>query len=128
MRYPLVGKIKDSNSTDAEMVVSDELKSYDGLSQIYRHEVIHDMPDWVRGKAGLGPKSETASLDSSFIEWRESHEPVSKDVYEGVQGRCRSEACIGGLGCRGGSRLRGEPQCVVSLAQRASEICSEGVS
>jgi len=33
-------------------------------------------------KSGLGPKPETASLDSSFIEWRESHEPVSKDVYE----------------------------------------------
>jgi hypothetical protein len=30
---------------------------------------------------GLDPKPETASLDSSFIEWRESHEPVSKDGY-----------------------------------------------
>jgi hypothetical protein len=40
----------------------------------------------------LGPKSETASLDSTFIEWRESHEPVSKVVFEGVQGKYRPEA------------------------------------
>lgn len=45
----LVGKIKDRVSTDAEMVVSDELKSYNSLSQIYRHEVINHIREWVRG-------------------------------------------------------------------------------
>jgi ISXO2-like transposase domain/Transposase zinc-ribbon domain len=36
----LVGKIRDRVSTEAEMVVSDELKSYNSLNQNYRHEVI----------------------------------------------------------------------------------------
>ena len=43
-------------------------------------------------RSGLGPKPETTSLDSSFIGWRKSHESVSKDVYEGVQGRRRPAA------------------------------------
>jgi len=47
---------------------------------------------FIRRAGGLGPKPETASLDSSFTEWRESHESVSKDVYEGVQGRRRAAA------------------------------------
>ena len=46
----------------------------------------------VKAEVGLGPKPETASLDSSFIEWGESHESVSKDVYERVQGRRRAAA------------------------------------
>ena len=45
----LVGKIKDRVSTDAEMVVSDKLKSYDALSDTYRHEVINHIREWVRG-------------------------------------------------------------------------------
>lgn len=45
----LVGKIKDRVSTDAEMVVSDELKSYNALRQTYRHEVINHIREWVRG-------------------------------------------------------------------------------
>jgi len=45
----LVGKIMDRVSTDAEMVVSDELKSYSGLGKSYRHEVINHIREWVRG-------------------------------------------------------------------------------
>jgi transposase-like protein len=45
----LVGKIRDRVSTEAEMIVSDELKSYNGLSRSYRHEVINHIREWVRG-------------------------------------------------------------------------------
>ena len=45
----LVGKILDRVSTDAEMVVSDELKSYNPLDKTYRHEVINHIREWVRG-------------------------------------------------------------------------------
>jgi transposase-like protein len=45
----LVGKINDRVSTEAEMIVSDELKSYSGLSKSYRHEVIDHIREWVRG-------------------------------------------------------------------------------
>jgi transposase-like protein len=46
----LVGKIQDRVSTDAEMVVSDELKSYDSLGKSYRHEVINHIREWARGQ------------------------------------------------------------------------------
>ena len=45
----LVGKIKDRVSTEAEMVVSDELKSYNPLSKTYRHKVINHIREWARG-------------------------------------------------------------------------------
>jgi transposase-like protein len=45
----LVGKILDRVSTDAEMIVSDELKSYNPLDKTYRHEVINHIREWVRG-------------------------------------------------------------------------------
>jgi transposase-like protein len=45
----LVGKINDRVSTEAEMIVSDELKSYDSLGKSYRHEVINHIREWVRG-------------------------------------------------------------------------------
>ncbi len=45
----LVGKIKDRVSTEAEMVVIDELSSYNRLFGTYRHEVINHIREWVRG-------------------------------------------------------------------------------
>jgi len=45
----LVGKIKDRVSTEAEMVVSDQLASYNSLSKTYRHEVINHIREWARG-------------------------------------------------------------------------------
>ena len=45
----LVGKIKDRVSTEAEMVVSDELRSYNPLGKTYRHEVINHIREWARG-------------------------------------------------------------------------------
>jgi transposase-like protein len=45
----LVGKIKDRVSTDAELIVSDELRSYNPLAKSYRHEVINHIREWARG-------------------------------------------------------------------------------
>lgn len=46
----LVGKIKDRVSTEAEMVITDELKSYNLLGNTYRHEVINHIREWARGQ------------------------------------------------------------------------------
>jgi transposase-like protein len=45
----LVGKIKDRVSTDAELVITDELAAYKSLNATHRHEVIEHIREWVRG-------------------------------------------------------------------------------
>jgi transposase-like protein len=45
----LVGKIKDRVSTEAEMVITDELAAYKSVAQTHRHEVINHIREWVRG-------------------------------------------------------------------------------
>lgn len=46
----LVGKIRDRVSTDAEMVVTDEYKSYRGLGETHRHSIINHIREWARGQ------------------------------------------------------------------------------
>lgn len=46
----LVGKIKDRVSTEAEMIVTDELRSYETLGKTYRHEIINHIREWARGQ------------------------------------------------------------------------------
>jgi len=46
----LVGKIKDRVSSDAEMVVTDEYKSYRGLGDTHQHQIINHIREWARGQ------------------------------------------------------------------------------
>jgi transposase-like protein len=46
----LVGKIRDRVSTEAEMVVTDEYKSYRGLGDTHQHQIINHIREWARGQ------------------------------------------------------------------------------
>lgn len=46
----LVGKVEDRVSTDAELVITDELAAYKSVGSTHRHEVIEHIRGWVRGK------------------------------------------------------------------------------
>ncbi len=46
----LVGKIKDRVSTDAELVVTDQYRSYAAIRKTHRHAVINHIREWVRGR------------------------------------------------------------------------------
>jgi DNA topoisomerase VI subunit B len=71
-----VKPLKATAPQDLRDRVAADLKKHRGdlwTEAVRRVEATEPLP-------GVGPKPETASLDLSFIEWRESHEPVSKEV------------------------------------------------